>query len=466
MSEEKNWSKEFLEYEDFIANHPSYKGLPITKNPDGKYNWIATAQSKIGKQRKAWAEQKGKELCIINNTNGFYAKVMLEVHPTKKKPCQICGKSMSLYYHYPNANLIKSIKSTFNYDCDVYESIYDICNNLKKQGIKEKQIIDFLKTKCKLDDDYTNLETLICHCELKCRGGLSKMLGPGSMSNFPDRYDGFHTYNRCCRSKEDKGRSRENLKTYGKDRRAYEYFSDGNIHAADKFMNSKYFKNNSADHIIPVSLGGVHDSRYLQIMPTGDNSSKRDRLVKEDVLKAIEIEIKTNIQAVSWFVENLWKYLKSEVNNFNQSDFENFRIFLKQNMTDFLNILCIIKNLKNGIGVDFITDYLIQSKMKYFEFDYDFNDDGTYIKKARHITERASDEFERMKRISLDSLDDYNNKNNRNMNADFTKIEETKIYEICKTVESKNFESAFSLLKILMKEIQKRELEIFKTQRA
>lgn len=71
-----------------------------------------------------------------------------------------------------------------------------------------------------------------------------------------------------------------------------------------------------------------------------------------------------------------------------------------------------------------------------------------------------------MKRISLDSLDDYNNKNNRNMNADFTKIEETKISEICKTVESKNFVSAFSLLKILMKEIQKRELEIFKTQKA
>ena len=167
MSEEKNWSKEFLKYEDFIVNHPNYKGLPITKNPDGKYNWIATAQSEIGKQRKAWAEQKGKELCIINNTDGFYAKVMLEVHPTKKKPCQICGKSMSLYYHYPNANLIKSIKSTFNYDCDVYESIYDICNNLKKQGIKEKQIIDFLKIKCKLDAVNKLYVELNSHCPLK-----------------------------------------------------------------------------------------------------------------------------------------------------------------------------------------------------------------------------------------------------------------------------------------------------------
>ncbi len=36
---EKIWSKEFLEYEDFIASHPNYKGLPIEK---------ATAENGIG----------------------------------------------------------------------------------------------------------------------------------------------------------------------------------------------------------------------------------------------------------------------------------------------------------------------------------------------------------------------------------------------------------------------------------
>lgn len=461
MSEEKVWSKEFLEYEEFIVNHSNYKGLPITKGKDGKYNWIATAQSEIGKGRKEWALKKGKEFGINKNSSKFYADVMLSIHPTKTKPCQICGKSMSLYYHYPNANLVKAIKKEFNYDCDVYESIYDVCNNLKKQGITENKIIDFLKEKCKLEDDYSDLETLICHCELKCRSGLSKMLGPGAMSNFPDRYDGFHTYNRCCRSTEDKGRSRENLKTYGKDRRAYEYFSDGNIHAADRFMNSNFFEGKSADHIIPVSLGGVHDSHYLQPMPTGDNSSKRDRLVKEDVLKAIEIEKTFKQKAVSWFVSDLWEYLKLHVASFNQSDFENFRVCLKQNMTDFLNILCRIKELPNELGIKFITDSLIKPKHNYFEVDYDFNSDGSYIQKTRHITERASEEFERMKRISLDSLDEYKSKDNRNMNADFTKSEETKILEICKKILRKDGTDAFSLLKSLMKEIQKRELDEF-----
>ncbi len=461
---EKNWSKEFLEYEDFIANHENYRGLPITKTESGKYNWIATAQSEIGKKRKAWAEKKGEELGILNNTDGFYAKVMLAVHPTKTKPCQICGKSMWLFYYYPNAPLAKSFKKEFDYDCGVYESIYDICRNLKEKGISEKQIIDFLKAKFKLEDDYSDIETLICHCELKCRGGISKMLGPGAMSNFPDRYDGFHTYNRCCRASEDKGRSRENLKTYGKDRRAYEYFSGGNIRAADKFMNSKFFAGKSADHIIPVSLGGVHDSRFLKPMPTGDNSSKRDRLSKEDVLKAIEIEKKFGQNAVSWFAFILWDYLKSNADNFSQKDFENFRVCLKQNMTNFLNILCKIKNSKNGI--DFISTVLIKPKMKYFEIDYDFREDGSYSEKERHITERASKEFERIKRISLDSLDEYKSKENRNLNADFSSSEENKIAEICKCTNSENFDLVFSLLKDLMNEIQKRELESFKNQKS
>lgn len=455
---EKPWSKEFLEYEDFIVNHKNYKGLPITKSPDGKYNWIATAQSEIGKERKKWAEQKGEELGILNNSDGFYAAVMLSVHPTKQKPCQICGKTMSLYYHYPNANLVKAFKKEFSYECDVYESIYDVCNNLKEQGISEKRIIEFLKAKCKLDDEYDDIETLICHCELKCRSGLSKMLGPGAMSNFPDRYDGFHTYNRCCRSSEDKGRSRENLKSYSRDRRAYEYFSDGNIQAANKFMTSPFFNGTSADHIIPVSLGGVHDPHYLQPMATGDNSSKRDRLVKDDVLKAMEIEQKTNICAVSWYSRLLWDFLKKRVSNFDAANLENFRNILKQNINNFLEILYIIKSLPDDKGVDFIDRILIAPKKKYFECDYIFNPDGSYKETERHITERASEEYERIKRISLDSVDDYHDKENRHLSPDFTKSEKGKIKEILGSIKSNEYKKALFLLHELMDCIQKRLL--------
>lgn len=57
-------------------------------------------------------ENKAKELGFPLEA-GVYAKVMREIPPTKSKVCQICGKSMSIYYHYPSANCLKAIKKTF-----------------------------------------------------------------------------------------------------------------------------------------------------------------------------------------------------------------------------------------------------------------------------------------------------------------------------------------------------------------
>ena len=53
-----------------------------------------------------------------------------------------------------------------------------------------------------------NLEQLQQALEEKVvRAELRGRLSPGAMSNPPDRLDGFHTYNLCCRSKQDTGRS-------------------------------------------------------------------------------------------------------------------------------------------------------------------------------------------------------------------------------------------------------------------
>ena len=100
-------------------------------------------------------------------------------------------------------------------------------------------------------------KTIIDELEFACRKQGKKCLGPGAMSNFPDRFDGFHSYNRCCRKREDTGRWDSNMSSYSKDRRAYEFWSDGNIHAANQFMHSYFFKGTSADHIGPISLGFI-----------------------------------------------------------------------------------------------------------------------------------------------------------------------------------------------------------------
>lgn len=310
--DEKQWHPQFLKYMEEIVNHPNYKGLPIKKKADGSYTWIATAKSETGQKRIHWCIQKAQELGLTKTEEtypGMYADVMLKIHPTKWKVCQICGKKMSLYYHYPNANFLKALNQKFGTSFSDCDHISDIWDELINQGIRKNDIAAFLINKGKLNLDAQNSEKheIIAALEHACRKGDKKYLGPGAMSNFPDRYDGFHTYNRCCRSVQDKGRSKENLKSYTKDRRAYEYWSDGNIHAANQFMGSSFFNGISADHIGPISLGFVHDPRYLQPMSTGDNSSKRDRLQIIDIESIIETEQRTGIYPMSWQSRLIWE---------------------------------------------------------------------------------------------------------------------------------------------------------------
>ena len=238
---ERNWNKQFIEYMKMIVNHQNYSGLPIKRDDNGQLKWIAPAKSDIGNKRIKWAQNKAKELGFPVEA-GVYAKVMREIHPTKMKVCQICGKEMSIYYFYPSFNLIKLIKKNFDVDIDGLTHIYEVWDLLCK--VKNIEIVKtfFIRT-FGLDNTYINRtkEEILNACEYQCRENGRKYLSPGAMSNFPDRYDGFHTYNICCRSSQDKGRSKENLKSYTKDRRAYEYWSDGNIHAANQFMGSDFF---------------------------------------------------------------------------------------------------------------------------------------------------------------------------------------------------------------------------------
>ena len=221
-TDEKQWHPRFLRYMEKIVTHKNYKGLAIKKKPDGSYAWIATAKSEIGQQRIDWCITKGQELDFIIEHEaypGMYADVMLEIHPTKWKVCQICGKEMSLYYHYPNANFLKSLNKQFNSDFTDCDHISDIWDELINKGIRKTAIASFLISKGSLNLNAATAtkEEIIDALEYACRKGDKKCLGPGAMSNFPDRYDGFHTYNRCCRATQDKGRSKENLKSYTKD---------------------------------------------------------------------------------------------------------------------------------------------------------------------------------------------------------------------------------------------------------
>lgn len=418
--ETKQYSKEFIKYQEDIVKSKNYEGIPFKRKSDGSIVWLATKQTEIGKGRIEWARKKAEEFGINTNEDGWMAKTMYEVHPTKMKPCQTCGKYLNLNYVYASKSFIKAIYKEFAYIDDDYEiteitDINQIIKILLDSDYELNYIKEFLIDKFKIKelDLNSNIDEIVEACIEKCKYGTCKYLGPGAMSNFPDRLDGFHSYNRCCRSKEDKGRHKENMDSYNKDRRAYEYWSDGNISLANKYMKSQYFKGATADHIGPISLGFKHESVFMQKATASENSAKRDRISKEDIRKLINLERKYDNNSMSWYGEILWSFIKD---NYKNLDIEDIRNALKQNVHNYMEILYTIK--VNG-GTEFLYEELIKPKERYFEYNYKFNENGYATAIEEKIkTDLYDKEIARLYRVSLESIDEYHSKENRNLKFD------------------------------------------------
>ena len=454
MASEKKWHPKFLEYMERIVNNPNYKDIPYKRNNKGQIAWIAPKVSEIGKKRIKWVLEKAKILGYPNIA-GVYARVMFHIHPTKEKPCQICGRVMSLRYIYLNGCLIKSLRK-IGIICTELNTLDEACEEIEKKFSKDV-LVSFIADKFGIPvESSESIESIVNRCEKLCRAGKSKMLGPGAMSNFPDRLDGFHTYNRCCRKKEDTGRHADNMKTYNKDRRAYEYWSDGNIYAANKFMHSSFFNGYSADHIGPISLGFKHDSLLLQKMTNGDNSSKRDRLLLSDVKKLIKIEEQnTGFICVSWFINKIWEEIRGNITRMKQDALNKYRDILKQNMFLFMSLLQQLKNSKNG--EEFLVSKLLKPKYDYFNYEYTFEKNGQIATQTlKNKTYATKNEYDRFERIALTSIDEYIEKNNRRINVQFSDKEQKAIKSLVDLLDNKKYDQALIELYSVVEAIQNR----------
>jgi len=435
----KNWHPNFIKYTEFIAAHPNYKGLPIERGLDGSLNWVvANKTSTIRQGRIKWCENKARELGFKIEP-GVYAKVMRKIHPTGEKVCQVCGKKMSIFYHYPTVHLINKLEKKFGIRFPNTTHISEIWDELLDSGNKESDLTEFFLGCAGVDKTLsgeTDRKSVIETLEDISRNSGKAILSPGAMSNFPDRFDGFHTYNLCCRSTQDTGRHADNMKSYTRDRRAYEYWSDGNIHAANMFMGSQFFKGTSADHIGPISLGFVHDPRYLQPMDKSDNSTKRDRLTFSDIEKILEVESRTKIYPISWYSAIVWEYVKQNYKLHPEKIPSTYRDMLKQSMVNFMYILSqIIHQTQNGNK--YLIDCFLKNNVKYFNYSYEFNARGDIVKQSpRHFTDRSNNEMERYFRIALNSVDDYNAKENRNMSNSLNSAEKALLNDICKSINA------------------------------
>jgi Alw26I/Eco31I/Esp3I family type II restriction endonuclease len=333
-SKGQSWNSTFVEYMKAIVEHPNYAGMPDAVKPDGKIQWEAPSNRGGGlykdthHKRRDWWRTKAAAIGLSGQEDKWISRVAKTIHPTGEKPCKRCGQVLRIAYVYPSGMLVSRARKAFGagLEPDALEEIGDYIRRLVDvQGALALRLLpSLLRTKtinppdlgedlvawlAWLDDNYIPLEPA--------------MLSPGVMSNAPDRFDGFHSFNRCCRGEADTGRHTANMRTYSTDRRVFEYWSEGNWIAADRMMGlvrAKFVDHPTADggdgpptadHIGPLSLGFSHRPEF-RLLSRSANSAKNNRMTLWDVQHLIERET-AGVSVVSWYAHPVWDLLKCRV---------------------------------------------------------------------------------------------------------------------------------------------------------
>jgi len=436
----------FLQYEEEIVNHPAYAGMPDLRHDDGTIQWEAPSNRGSGAfqfshdKRYQWWVEKAGEVGISTDQDKWISKVAKKIHPTKLHPCKVCGRVMDIRYCYLSSNFMKRVEKLPFYDgsieMDEVTHILDfITTFVDTYGEKAYKALPGL-LKCtqvksfpNLPNDLTAWTTWI---EKNYIPNEPSMLGPGAMSNAPDRLDGFHTFNRCCRSSADKGRSKENLASYSTDRRAFENWSDGNWITANKLMgfigsnpdmkqehcanegNGGYHPRPcSADHIGPISLGFCHRPEF-QFLCKPCNSAKNNRMYYSDVLHLIDVE-RSGESVATWYADPIWQKCKEKVTD------KESALRLSRVMRDNRNIAMML--LADFINKGEFLFLLTLLHLEYADYDYEIIPGSTSIKNqivTVKFSRRASTlryvsiQKTRKIRVAFSSLAEYARKENRN----------------------------------------------------
>lgn len=433
-------NKTFVKYQKFIIDHPNYKDMPDIYGEKGTIQWEAPSNRKSGKfkdtyiKRLNWWKKKALNIGINPKTeDSWISKTAKMIHPTKIKPCKKCGLLLNIQYYYPNGILLKRINNLSYYRkkiiinttdniCEVIEKLYheygekvfsDFPLIFQSKGIIIPKLPNSIKAWQKwLVEEYIPEEP--------------STLSPGAMSNAPDRFDGFHSFNRCCRATADTGRTKENLQSYSTDRRVFEYWIDGDWVTADRLMgqirsNKKIKKEKclnghdgpcGADHIGPISLGFTHRPEF-QLLCKSCNSAKNNRLYETDVIKLIDSERKGEV-VISWFAKRIWDLRKGNIKS-RETALRMSKI-LRDNRHTYMDLL---KKIYDEGCFTFLISLLSLEKADYEPTFINLHtknsttiyDDINYTeRKSRYVNEQKA----RRIRIAFKSLIEYHKKNSRN----------------------------------------------------
>lgn len=431
------WNPRFIEYMSFIAHHKSFKGMPDAFVDNDRIQWEAPSNRASGRfmhthtKRREWWRKKALELGIDPNSSQWISRVAKTIHPTKKKPCKICGRVLSIQYVYPQARLLDRVRKLpfvpRQYKFDRLEPITDLIKRLVEDF--GNQVFDHLPSLLSTGviqppNLGRDLEVWQHWLDSTFIPKEPRILSPGVMSNAPDRFDGFHSDNLCCRSKADKGRSKANLASYTTDRRVFEYWSSGDWVAADRLMGQirAVFKNSdcmnghlgpcSADHIGPLSLGFCHRPEF-QLLCRACNSAKNNRMMNSDVVLLKKAEARSE-KVISWHSEVVWNDRKKHVTD-NETALRLSKL-LRDNRHTFMSIL---QRIATRGHFSFLVTLL---ELDYADFDVNFKNLRVVdhitrfhrIIKAHRKTKYAVEQKARRCRVAFDSLRKYFRKISRN----------------------------------------------------
>ncbi|HEV7736667.1 MAG TPA: Alw26I/Eco31I/Esp3I family type II restriction endonuclease, partial [Chlamydiales bacterium] len=325
-SKRQTWAAEFVIYMKTIVTHPAYDGMPDAVKNDGMIQWEAPSNRSSGLyqfthiKRRNWWKNKAESIGIDTSKDRWISQAAKKIHPTGEKPCKRCGRIMKIAYVYPKANLINRLKNQFGKDfeisitdtiIDILKGSYNIFGNRLIECISELLATGSLK----IPNFNKNFDSLIDWVIHEYIPKEPSTLSPGVMSNAPDRFDGFHSFNRCCRGKADTGRHAANLSSYTTDRRVFEFWSEGDWIAADRLAGLVKSKlsgepcadggdsHPTADHIGPLSLGFCHRPEF-KLLSKSANSAKNNRMSLSDVRYLLDCENR-GIQVISWYAKPL-----------------------------------------------------------------------------------------------------------------------------------------------------------------
>ena len=402
--------------------------MPCKRDDEGKIDWTIPSNRTRGtknwdgnQRRRQWWERKAKEVGVVVDGH-WLSRTAKTIHPFGRKPCQTCGRVMELAYVYPTKATVKALNRRLPEDCQLdylaFLSIDEVID-LLRQELGPGRALTSLREVFPDIADSPNLEAARASIRIGYVESESRKLSPGAMSNAPDRLDGFHTYNLCCRSKEDKGRARSNLITYTVDRRAYEQWSEGDWALADLVMaqvgegpcQCGVVGQLSADHIGPISIGFAH-SPHFNPLCRKCNSAKNNRMSVSDVEQLRRLE-EEGLRVASWQIQSLWSLARERV--VSDGDALLLSKLLRINQHHYLELLILIYSSgRPDLLLQFLKPECAYQRLELVNFDPSrlvFDSVRSEPRQDSYARSRAT----RMMRIAFDSLGQYSEKRHRNI---------------------------------------------------